>query len=252
MTQTQSNCRPISPEDIPSPIGCTKIRDEILADFPRDPAEIKTHIAEYYGIISHLDHEVGRVMAALDAAGKAEDTIIVFAGDNGLAVGQHGLMGKQSCYEHSVRVPLIFAGPGIPQDVKTDAYVYLLDIYPTLCELIGAEIPESVEGKSMCRAMQDPMEKVRDSLFFGYESYQRALKDRQYKLIEVNADDQRHSQLFDIVNDPWEMDNLIYDPNQQERIQQMRVDLLAWAEDWDDPGSRWGEKFWPHMEFASK
>ncbi|OVE77199.1 hypothetical protein BVX99_03305, partial [bacterium F16] len=229
----------------------TKIRDEILAEFPRDPNEIKSHIAEYYGIISHLDHELGRVMDALEKAGKLENTIIVFAGDNGLAVGQHGLMGKQSCYEHSVRVPLIFSGPGVPQGARSDAYVYLLDIFPTLCELIGAEIPSSVEGKSMAAAMTDPSEKVRDGLFMGYCDFQRAIKDRQYKLIEVIAAGQRNTQLFDIVNDPWEMTNLAHDDEQCARVQRMRNDLIAWSADWNDMESEWGQRFWSNMEFYS-
>jgi arylsulfatase A-like enzyme len=233
----------------PFPIGCTKIRDEILAEFPRDPAEVKEHISEYYGIITHLDYELGRVMDALEAAGKLENTIIVFAGDNGLAVGQHGLMGKQSCYEHSIRVPLIFAGPAIPEGLKTDAYVYLLDIFPTLCGLIGADVPSSVEGRSMVKAMHDPAEKVRDSLFMGYEQFQRSIKDRQYKLIEVNADGQRNSQLFDVVNDPWELKNLFHDAEQQERVERMRKALIAWSKDWDDFESPWGKTFWSGIEF---
>ena len=66
-------------------------------------------------MISHLDFQIGRIFEALEQSGQAEHTIIVFAGDNGLAVGSHGLMGKQNLYDHSTRVPLIFAGPGIPK-----------------------------------------------------------------------------------------------------------------------------------------
>ena len=103
--------------------GALHIRDEELAAFPRNPEEVKEHIAEYYAMITHLDYEIGRVIQKLEEKGLLENTIVVFAGDNGLAVGQHGLFGKQSCYEHSNRVPLIFAGPGIPQGEKRDAYV---------------------------------------------------------------------------------------------------------------------------------
>ena len=81
-------------------------------------------------MIAHLDAGIGRILNALDERGMKENTIVIFAGDNGLAVGQHGLMGKQNMYEHSVRVPLIFAGPGIPEGQKTDALCYLLDIFP--------------------------------------------------------------------------------------------------------------------------
>ncbi len=110
----------------PFDTGALRIRDEELAAFPRSPEETKQHLADYYAMITHLDDQLGRVMNALEAKGLLEDTIIVFAGDNGLALGQHGLFGKQSCYEHSVRVPLVFAGPGIPAGRTSDTYAYLL------------------------------------------------------------------------------------------------------------------------------
>ena len=82
----------------------------MLAAFPRDPAEIRRHIAEYYAMISHLDHAIGRLLTTLQERGELDNTIIVFSGDNGLAVGQHGLMGKQNLYVHSGRVPLAIHG----------------------------------------------------------------------------------------------------------------------------------------------
>ena len=137
----------------------------MLAAFPRDPGEIKRHIAEYYAMISHLDEALGRLLAALEEKGELDNTIIVFSGDNGLAVGQHGLMGKQNLYDHSVRVPLIFAGPGIPQGEQRDALVYLLDIFPTLCDLTGTDIPASVEGHSLKPCIDDPSQEPRDTLY---------------------------------------------------------------------------------------
>ena len=77
--------------------------------------KIRKHLAEYYAMISHLDAQIGRILDALKATGQFENTIVVFAGDNGLALGQHGLMGKQSNYDHSVHVPLMMMGPGIPE-----------------------------------------------------------------------------------------------------------------------------------------
>ena len=223
------------------------MRDEVLAEFPRDPAEIRRHIAEYYAIISHLDHELGRVMDKLEETGQTENTIIVFAGDNGLAVGQHGLMGKQSCYEHSNRVPLIFAGPGIPVGHRTDAYAYLLDIYPTLCELVGMEVPDSVEGISLVDAMHDDTVRVRDHIFYGYTDSQRAIKDRRYKLFEFATDKERATLLFDLEEDPWEMNNLADRPEHQERLEELRRALRHFAEDWNDAASPWGETFWARM-----
>jgi arylsulfatase A-like enzyme len=92
--------------------GDLEIRDELLAGFPRTPAEIQRHNAEYYAMISHLDAQIGRILDALSRRGVLEDTIIVLAGDNGLAIGRHGLMGKQNMYDHSLHVPLLISGPG--------------------------------------------------------------------------------------------------------------------------------------------
>ena len=88
--------------------GEMKIRDEKLADWPRTPEAVKKHIADYYAMITHLDAQIGHILNALEKTGRAKNTIIIFASDNGLALGQHGLLGKQSLYDHSVRVPLIF------------------------------------------------------------------------------------------------------------------------------------------------
>jgi len=151
-------------------------RDEKLTPLPRSPEEIKRHLAEYYAMITHLDAQVGRILDTLEERGLAENTIIVYSADNGLAVDQHGLMGKQNCYDYSVRVPLIFAGPGIPRGERRDAFCYLLDIYPTLCELTRTEIPSSVEGKSLLPVIKDPGAQVRDTLYFAFRGLHRGVR----------------------------------------------------------------------------
>ena len=225
--------------------GSLRIRDEMLARFPRTPEEIRRHIAEYYAMVSHLDHEFGRVMAALDANGLADDTLVVFAGDNGLAVGQHGLMGKQNCYEHSVRVPLVFAGPGIPQGARSGAYVYLLDIFPTLCELTGTTVPESVEGESLVAAMNDPTATVRDSLYFAYVSSQRAVKNRSHKLVEYAVRDcRRQTQLFDLRDDPWETRNLFGEPGTDAVVADLREEIQRYRQRWESGHTERSARFW--------
>ena len=136
--------------------GELMVRDEVLAGFPRTTQEVKRHNAEYYAMITHADQTIGRVLSALEASGQLENTIIVLAGDNGLAIGRHGLFGKQNMYDHSVHVPLVMAGPGVPRNQTRDAFCYLLDIYPTLCDLVDAPIPETVEGKSLQPVMENP------------------------------------------------------------------------------------------------
>ncbi|MDP6490419.1 MAG: sulfatase-like hydrolase/transferase [Kiritimatiellia bacterium] len=224
--------------------GALRIRDEELAAFPRTPEETREHIADYYAMITHLDHELGRVMQALEEQGILDNTIIVFAGDNGLAVGQHGLFGKQNCYEHSVRVPLIFAGPGIPEGHKTDAYAYLFDIFPTLCGLTGTPVPESVEGKDLIPCMESDAP-LRDTLYFAYTGCQRAVKDHRHKLIEYAVEGRdRQTQLFDLVNDPWELTNLADNPNHADTIDRLRKELFRLRDEWDDQTHELGQTFW--------
>lgn len=225
----------------PVDTGALRIRDEMLAAFPRDPSEIRRHIAEYFAMITHLDDAIGRVVAALKRNGQLENTIIVFAGDNGLAVGQHGLMGKQSLYEHSVRVPLVFAGPGIPAGERRDALVYLLDIFPTLCELTGNAIPSSVEGTSLVPCMRAADHTVRDTLLLAYAGTIRGVTDGDYKLIEYACG---ATQLFDLKRDPAEMQNLAAQPGQAERVAAMRAQLVSLAIDWDDAAHPTGKAFY--------
>ncbi len=229
----------------PFDTGAINIRDEMLAGFPRTPEEVKRHIAEYYAMITHLDAQLGRLMDELETAGVLENTIIVFAADNGLAVGQHGLMGKQSCYEHSVRVPLIFAGPGIPKNTKTQANVYLFDIFPTTCELIGASTPESVDGVSLVKAMNDTDETIRNSMYFAYTDSQRAVKKNGYKLIEYAVPDRtRMTQLFYLEKNQWELENLVDDEKSAPIVAELRKEMIRHRDDWDDLASKWGEGFW--------
>lgn len=221
--------------------GALKIRDELLAAFPRDPQDIKRHIAEYYAMITHLDDGFGRLIKALRETDEFKNTIIVFSGDNGLAVGQHGLMGKQNLYEHSVRVPMIFAGPGIPKGQKIDSLVYLLDIFPTLCELTGAEIPTSVEGVSLLPCLHNPDTEIREALYLVYANSIRGVTDGCYKLIEYACG---ASQFFNLSRDPLEIHNLADQQASKATLTAMRQKLVRMADEWQDASHPGGKEFW--------
>ncbi|MBC7236723.1 MAG: sulfatase-like hydrolase/transferase [Chloroflexi bacterium] len=223
--------------------GELKVRDELLEEFPRTAPAIRRHLAEYYAMISHLDAQIGRVMEALEATGHAANTLVVLAGDNGLALGQHGLMGKQNLYDHSLRVPLIMAGPGVPQGMRSDALCYLHDVMPTLCDLVGVPIPETVQGRSLVPAMRQGAT-IRDTMYFAYKEYQRAVRDRRYKLIEYVVDGRRTTQLFDIEHDPWEQHNLAHEPGMSEHLHRLRRDLIRWRDETEDRATDWGLCFW--------
>ena len=229
----------------PFDTGALKIRDEMLAAFPRDPDEVKMHIKEYYAMITHLDNEIGRVIKSLKDAGEFENTIFIFAGDNGLAVGQHGLMGKQNCYDHSMRIPFIFAGPGIPENVQKESLVYLLDIFPTLCELLDIEKPDNIDGVSLKSALQDADQEVRDCVYLSYLDCQRAVSDKNFKLIEYVIDEKHTmTQLFDLKKDPWEIKNLADSDTHSEKLNAMRSKLLELRDECDDTDTPFGQTFW--------
>lgn len=230
----------------PFTYGVRDIRDEVLAPYPRDPAEIRRHIAEYYAMITHLDDEIGRILKALERTGKMDETIVVLAGDNGLALGQHGLMGKQNCYEHSVRVPLIFSGFGIPRGCRCDQYAYLLDIFPTLCDLIDVPCPASVEGRSLLPVMQK-RQAIRKTLYFAYTDLIRAVKDDRYKLIEYTGQI-RMTQLFDLLHDPQEQKDLAENAEYTATITRLRQEMSGFSKQWDDRQHPMGKAFWDRCE----
>jgi arylsulfatase A-like enzyme len=206
--------------------GEYKIRDEMLAGFPRTKPEVKTHLRDYYAMITHMDKQIGRIIKALKESSEYENTIIVFSGDNGLAVGQHGLMGKQNVYEHSIGVPLIISGPGIPENEKRDAFCYLFDVFPTLCELIDMDIPETVQGKSFARAITDKETKHRETMVYGYKEYQRAYRKGDFKLIEYYVKGERNTQLFNLKDDPIEFNNLFGDEQFDLKYAEMKTEML--------------------------
>jgi len=141
----------VAPEH-PFDNGHLRGRDEDLEDHPRDPERVRRHLAEYYAIITHLDAQLGRVLDTLEATGQRENTVVAFTADHGLAVGRHGLMGKQNVHAHSVRVPLVVAGPGVPGGERRDALTVHYDLYPTLADLAGVDAPATASASTTRRS----------------------------------------------------------------------------------------------------
>jgi arylsulfatase A-like enzyme len=230
----------------PFPIGDWKVRDEKLAAFTRTPEEVRRHLADYYAMVSATDAEIGRILAAIEGTGRAGNTLVVFAADNGLAVGQHGLMGKQNLYEHSARIPLVLAGPGIPENRRCEALVYLHDLCPTLLEYVGIPIPESVQSRSLMPHIRHPESVTgRDALLLTYSTglagaksgrpgpgHARSLRTPRWKLILNDFQGTVTRQLFDLAEDPWEIRNLAAEPEQADRLAEMekQLDRLRVAE----------------------
>lgn len=201
-------------------------RDEDLAAWPRTEAVIRDQLAEYYGLITHLDEQVERILAALRQSGQADNTLVIYAADNGLALGSHGLLGKQNVFEHSMRVPLIIAGPGIPQGQSTQAFTYLLDVFPTLCDVIGIQRPADLEGESLRPLWEGKKDRVRDSVFLPFLQIQRAVREERWKLICYPKIG--HMQLFDLPSDPDERTNLIDRPENALHVRRLLKLMKQW------------------------
>jgi arylsulfatase A-like enzyme len=207
-------------------------RDETLAAWPRDPRVIREQLAEYYGMIEHMDAQIGRILGALERSGRAGNTYVIFTSDHGLALGSHGLLGKQNLYEHSMGTPLVIAGPEMSRRRSTPALVYLFDLFPTIADLAGVTIPESVEGKSLVPILAGEQAAVRETLFTAYEKSMRGVTDGRWKLIRYPHINQ--TQLFDLQADPHELTNLAGSPEHRDRVAELMAELERWQRETGD------------------
>ena len=209
-------------------------RDELMLPVPRDPLEVKGEIAAYYAVVTHLDEQVGRILDTLRATGQDGNTVVIFTADHGLALGSHGLMGKQNMYDHTIGVPLVMAGPGVPRSQRFNAQAYLRDLYPTVCDLAGISIPATVEGKSLVPVLTGTARQIYPEIYAcwhregvtGELPIQRMVRTDRWKLI-FYAHLNRY-QLFDLETDPYELKDLSSDPRQQALMTGLQRKLTDW------------------------
>lgn len=207
------------------------LRDEKLAPFPRTENAVKVNRQEYYAIITHLDVQVGRMLDALEATGKADNTWIFYSADHGLAVGEHGLMGKQNMFEHSVRVPLMVSGPGVTPGATNAAPVYLQDIMATTIELSGADRPEHIEFQSLTPHLKGAGTE-RDAIYGAYLDAQRMVTVGKDKLILYPK--APVALLYDVEKDPFETKDLAGNPEQLPVMKKLFKRLLELQADLED------------------
>ena len=247
-------------EDIPLPPafmpehpfdnGMLKIRDEQLAGFPRKEAEIKKHLADFYATMEHTDAQIGRVLDTLKECGELDNSIIVYTADNGLALGNHGLMGKQNLYEHSVKVPFLMAGPGIPKNERRGQLAYIYDVMPTLCKMAQVDPPTGNAFIDLGPTIADEKSLHRPLLYFAFMEWQRSILMGRHKLIEYCVNGERHTQLFNLEEDPHELNNLADSPKQAKLLQTMQERLKMTSKYLNDSNTpsdfttKMGETFW--------
>jgi arylsulfatase A-like enzyme len=210
------------------------LRDEALAPFPRTEYATKKHIQEYYALISHLDDQIGAILNALESSGKKENTFIIFTADHGLAMGRHGLLGKQSQFDHSIRPPFMIVGPNVPKGNQVDADIYLQDAMATSLDLAGVDKPDYVYFNSIMDLVDGKRKNSNyDAIYGGYVNTQRMIRKDGFKLMvypKLNK-----VLLFDMVNDPDEMNDLGDKPEHQERIDTLFTALVSLQKELNDP-----------------
>ncbi len=203
-------------------------RDEQLLPLPRTPELVRADLAAYYAVISDLDEQVGRILDALDQQKLTDNTIIIYTSDHGLAIGSHGLRGKQNMYEHTVGVPFIVAGPKVPANRRYSQQIYLRDIYPTLCEMTSTPLPHPLDGRSFAKVFDDPTAQTHAFTVAYYHDVQRMIRGDRWKLIEYPKIGKQ--QLFDLRNDPWERHNLAGKPEHAQTKRELHRRLQRWFE----------------------
>ncbi|NQX66998.1 sulfatase-like hydrolase/transferase [Paenibacillus alba] len=219
--------------------GEMSVRDENFASLPRDADEVRQHIADYYAMITHMDAEIGRIVEALQAKGIYENTLIVYTADHGLSIGQHGLMGKQNLYEHSIRIPLIMSGPGLPQGKPIEELSSNIDIFPTVAAICDVELSEKTDGVSLLPLAAGECDTVRDVVCSVYKDIQRMATDGQWKLIRyyrspISDTGTDCVQLFNLRDDPWETTDLSSRADCAEPMEWLTAALENWMREMSD------------------
>ncbi len=193
------------------------------------PEDQRRMIRSYYASVSYMDAQLGRLLEGLERSGRAENTIVVFFGDHGWLLGEHGQWQKMSLFEESARVPLVVYAPGAKGNGKAcGRTVELLDLYPTLADLAGFELPAGLEGRSLRPLLADPRAawdkaahtQVKRGAIMG-----RSVRTERWRYTEWD-DGRAGAELYDHDADPGEHANLAGDPRHVEAIAGLKA-LLA-------------------------
>ncbi len=193
--------------------GHPGLRDEVSVGGVwerRDKVTIRNEIGRQLACSENIDQQVGRVLKKLKAMGELDNTYIIYTADHGMAIGRHGLQGKQNLYEHTWRVPLFVKGPGIKAGSRVTGNVYLLDTLSTLCDLAGIAIPATSQGRSFKPVLMGKQDTIRDVLYGAYcggtKPGMRSVRKGDWKLIKYDVMDGkvRQTQLFNLRENPHE------------------------------------------------
>lgn len=169
----------------------------------------RTLIHAYYACVSYVDAMIGMVLDGLDALGIRDNTIVCLWGDHGWNLGEHNLWAKHCLYETSVRAPLYFDAPGYPGGLRSRALAEFVDMYPTLCELTGIDLPDHLEGTSLVPLLDNPDLSWKGASYSNWHAGFSIRTDR-YRYTEFTdaADNFQANMLYDHQADPLESVNI--------------------------------------------
>ena len=238
--------------------GHPNLRDEVAVKGVwkwRDEATIRNEIGRQYACSENIDQQIGRVLKKLEQMGELENTYIFYTSDHGMAIGRHGLQGKQNLYEHTWRVPFVAKGPGIKSGSRAQGNIYLLDVLGTLCDLGGIQAPESLESISFRPVLEGRKDTIREVLYGMYSGGtkpgMRSIRKGDWKLIKYDALDGevRETQLFNLKENPHEFlgehgkgqGDLAENPAYAEKRKEMEALLHEKMKELGDPHTLWDQ-----------
>lgn len=202
-----------APEFAPQSSGELRQYSDMPKTGPVNAEDTRRLIHGYYAATSYMDAQVGKVLDALDSSGLAKNTIVVFWGDHGWHLGDHGMWCKHTNYEQATHIPVIVSAPAGKAGEKTAAMIETVDIYPTLAELAELPAPQGLDGKSFASVVKDPSAKGRDSVIHVYprnDLLGRAIRTGRWRLVEwkkPGSSEIAGLELYDYETDPQETRN---------------------------------------------
>ena len=188
--------------------------------------ELAQEIKEaYFATTTFVDAQIGRILKKLKQTGLDKNTIVVFTSDHGYHLGEHGHWQKQTLFDNSTRVPLIFSGPGIESNIRIEnSPVELIDIYPTLMDLTGIELPDHVVGKSLKPVFENNNFKTRNSALTRWRNGY-SIKTENFRLTKWGENGELGYELYDHRNDKEELKNLVSNPYYTSLLDSMKIEI---------------------------
>lgn len=196
-------------------------------DYFESEEDVRRALCGYFGLVSYLDENIGKLMAALDASGQADDTVVLYTSDHGDNLGARGLWGKSTMFEEIAGVPMLLAGPGVPAGKVVDTPVSHVDAFPTIVEVAGEAMPAGYPGVSLVELARGvvPQRTVLSEYHgMGSSTGAFAIRNGRWKYVHYAK---YAPQLFDLETDPDETRDLAGDPAFAQVLTDCRARLYA-------------------------